>query len=100
MVEQQQAREILADAVQQAEKNILERIQSGQAKRLTGPFEALTALAIHTGFVINNNEAITMTMLEILQTQWFIVSTELYEPSQAFPYTKEEMREALEATGQ
>lgn len=99
MVEQQQAREILADAVKQAETNILDRIRSGQAKPLTDPFEALTALAIHTGFVVNGNQAIKMDVLEMWQFQWFIVTTNLYEPSKDFPFSKQQMREALEATG-
>lgn len=100
MVDQKTAREILVEAVKQAEKNILDRIQSGQAKPLSGPFEALTALAIYTGFVLNNNEAIKLSMIEMLQMQWFIITTELYTPGPDFPYTKEEMRKALEATGQ
>lgn len=99
MVEQQQAREILAEAIKQAEKNILERIQSGQAKPLTDAFEALTALAIHTGFVINDNKPIDFSVIEMWQLQWFIVTTEHYTPGPDFPYTKEEMRRALEATG-
>lgn len=99
MVEQQQAREILADAVKQAEQNILDRIKSGQAKPLTDPFEALTALAVHTGFVINGNKPIDLSVVEMWQCQWFIVSCENYIPSSDFPYTKEEMRKALEATG-
>lgn len=99
MVEQQTAREMLTNAVKQAEKNILDRIKSGQAKPMTDPFEALTALTIHTGFVVNGNKPIKMSMLEILQTQWFIVSYENYEPSKDFPFSKEQMRKALEATG-
>lgn len=99
MVDQKTARQMLADAVKQAEKNILDRIKSGQAKPLTDPFEALTALTIHTGFVVNGNKPIKMSVIEMWQTQWFIVSTELYTPGSDFPYTKEEMRKALEATG-
>lgn len=99
MVEQQQARKILADAVKQAEQNILSRIKSGQAKPLIDAFDALTALAIHTGFVINGNEALTMSVVDLLQMQWFILTTALYEPGEEFPFSKQQMREALEATG-
>lgn len=99
MVEQQEARAILTAAVQQAEKNIIDRIKSGQAKPLTDPFEALTALAIHTGFVINDNAPIKMSLVEMLQMQWFIVSCEGYTPGSDFPFGKEQMKKALEATG-
>ena len=99
MVDQQTAREMLAEAVKQAEKNILDRIQSGQAQPLTDAFEALTALAVHTGFVINGNKPINLTVIEMWQTQWFIVSSENYKPSKDFPFNKEQMRKALEATG-
>lgn len=100
MVDQKEARQILADAVKQAEQNILDRINSGQAKPLTDPFEALKALAIHTGFVINDNQPIELSVVEMWQCQWFIVTADGYIPSKDFPFSKEQMREALEATGQ
>ena len=89
---QTQARSQLLTALRQAEQNL---IKSGKAKKLDDPYLALTALVVHTGFVVDGGTT-QMSPYEIAQMQTFIVTCEEYEPSKEFPFTKAQMKAAFD----
>lgn len=97
-----QARVVLAQAVQEAERRIMSMVKQKRAQLSNDPYVALTGLVVHTGMVIQNHQdgRTEMSMEEILKLQHFVVYCEEYTPSTDFPFTKEQMRQALEKAGE
>lgn len=94
---QTQARSELLRALRLAEKNLIVMMKSGQTGKLDDPFVALTALVVTTGFVVDGG-TMQMSVYQIAQMQTFITTCPDYEPSKDFPFTKQQMKDALEAT--
>lgn len=91
-----EARDRLAQAVKQAEQNLLARLAAGQGKNsvLTDPYIALMALATYTGFVVGGGK-VQATVGELMQLMEFIATDPRYTPDARFPFTKAQLAAAL-----
>jgi hypothetical protein len=92
----EEARDLLARAIKQAEQNLLSALAAGKGNSSVGldPFTALVALATYTGFVVEGG-AVQIKMGDLMGLIEFIATDPRYIPDPRFPWTKAQLAAAL-----
>ena len=92
----EEARDLLARAIKQAEQNLLGALAAGKGTSSVDldPFTALVALATYTGFVVEGG-AVQVRMGDLMGLMEFIATDPRYIPDPRFPWTKAQLAAAL-----
>ncbi|HEU5376658.1 MAG TPA: hypothetical protein VFV38_14580 [Ktedonobacteraceae bacterium] len=92
----EEARDLLARAIKQAEQNLLSVLTAGKGKNSVAldPFTALVALATYTGFVVEGG-AVRVQIGDLMGLMEFIATDPRYIPDPRFPWTKAQLAAAL-----
>lgn len=93
----EEARDLLAQAIKQAEQNLLDALAAGEGKNSVAldPYTSLVALATYTGFVVEGG-AVQIRVGDLMGLMEFIATDPRYIPDPRFPWTKAQLAAALD----